>query len=115
MMEESTRQKKVARIIQQDLAIYFQRNANLFAKGGMLTVTQVRISPDLGLAKVFLSIFAVPDKEATLKEVKVHTKEVRKYLGEQVRHQLRIVPELTFHLDDSLDHIERIEGLIKGG
>jgi ribosome-binding factor A len=81
MMEESTRQKKVARIIQQDLAIYFQRNAGLFAKGGMLTVTQVRISPDLGLAKVFLSIFAVPDKEATLKAVKTHTKEVRKYLG----------------------------------
>ena len=115
MTEESTRQKKVARIIQQDLAIYFQRNAGLFAKGGMLTVTQVYISPDLGLAKVFLSIFAVADKQATLKVVKTHTKEIRKYLGDEVRHQLRIVPELSFHIDDSLDHIERIEDLIKGG
>lgn len=81
----------------------------------MITVTTVRISPDLGMAKVYLSIFASPDKEAVLKEVKTLTKEVRKYLGDQVRHQLRIVPELVFVLDDSLDHIERIEDLIKGG
>jgi ribosome-binding factor A len=114
MMEESTRQKKVARLIQQDLAIYFQRNSSLFARGCMITVTAVRVSPDLGLAKVYLSIFATPDKEATLKAVRSMTKEIRKYLGDQVRHQLRIVPELVFVLDDSLDHIERIEDLIKG-
>ncbi len=113
-MEESTRQRKVASVIQQDLAVYFQRNASMFAKGGMITVTVVRVSPDLGLAKVYLSIFAVPDKEAALNAVKDANSEIRRYLGEKVRHQLRIVPELMFHLDDSLDHIERIDKLIKG-
>jgi ribosome-binding factor A len=113
-MEESTRQKKVARLIQQDLAIYFQRNVSAFAPGGMITVTVVRVSPDLGLAKVYLSIFAVSDKQAVLKKVVEGSAEIRKYLGEKVRHQLRIVPELMFHIDDSLDHIERIDKLIKG-
>jgi len=113
-MEESTRQKKVARLIQQDLAIYFQRNVSAFAQGGMITVTVVRVSPDLGLAKVYLSIFAVNDKKAVLSSVVDSTAEIRKYLGEKVRHQLRIVPELMFHIDDSLDHIERIDKLIKG-
>jgi ribosome-binding factor A len=115
MTQESTRQRKVASLIQQDLGTYFQRNASLYAKGGMLTVTVVRVTPDLGLAKVFLSIFAVPDKEATLKAVRENTSEIRRYLGGLVRHQLRIVPDLTFHIDDSLDQIERIDQLIKGG
>lgn len=115
MMEESTRQKKVARLIQQDLGVYFQRNASLYAKGGMITVTVVRVSPDLGLAKVYLSIFAVDDKPAALQAVKDGAAEVRRYLGTKVRYQLRIVPELMFLLDDSLDHIERIDNLIKGG
>lgn len=115
MTEESTRQKKVGKQIQQDLGIYFQRNATQYAKGGMITVTAVRVSPDLGFAKVYLSIFAVNDKEAALQAVRDNGPEVRRYLAAQVRHQLRIVPELAFHIDDSLDHIERIDNLIKGG
>ena len=113
-MEESTRQKRVSKVILQDLAKYFQRNAALYAKGGMITVTTVRISPDLGVAKVYLSIFAVDDKEAVVAAIKERSWEVRKYLGSEVKDQLRIVPELFFYLDDSLDVIERIDDLLKG-
>lgn len=79
----------------------------------MITVTIVRISPDLGVARVYLSIFPVnPDeKPLVLIQEKVH--EIRHFLGNQVRHQLRVVPELTFFIDDSLDYIEKIDGLLK--
>ena len=111
---ESTRQKKVSKVYQQELGVYFQRNGTSFAKGGMITVTVVRVSPDLGVAKVYLSIFAVDDKEAVLKEIKGRDWEVRKYLASQ-RPEMRVVPELHFYIDDSLDHIERIDELLKGG
>jgi len=111
---ESTRQKRVSKVILQDLAIYFQRNVALFAKGGMITVTTVRISPDLGVAKVYLSVFGVSDKQATVEAIKERGWEVRKFLGSEVKHQLRRVPELLFFLDDSLDVIERIDDLLKG-
>lgn len=110
---ESTRQKKVSKVIQRELGTYFQRNAGLYAKGGMITVTQVRVSPDLGVAKVFLSIFAVPDKMVVLNLIKERAWEVRKYLAHE-RNELRVAPELIFYLDDSLDHIERIDQLLKG-
>ncbi len=111
---ESTRQKKVSKEILRELSVYFQRNASVFAKGGMITVTTVRVSPDLGVAKVYLSIFAVDDKEEVVKAIRERAWEVRKYLGKEVRHQLRVVPQLLFYLDDSLDVIERIDDLLKG-
>ncbi len=111
---ETTRQKKVSRVILRELGIYFQRNAISYAKGGMITVTTVRVSPDLGIAKVYLSIFAVPDKEAVLKEIKDRTWEVRKYLAGE-RSELRIAPDLHFFIDDALDQIEHIDNLLKGG
>ena len=110
---ETTRQKKVSRVIQRELGIFFQRNSSNYAKGGMITVTQVRVSPDLGIAKVYLSIFAVPDKEAVVALIKERDWEVRKYLA-QKRNELRIAPDLHFYIDDSLDQIERIDDLLKG-
>lgn len=109
---ESTRQKKVSRVIQRELGIYFQRNSATYAKGGMITVTQVRVSPDLGIAKVYLSIYAVPDKQAVLSLIRERDWEVRKYLAQE-RNELRIAPELQFYIDDSLDQIERIDNLLK--
>jgi ribosome-binding factor A len=111
---ETTRQKKVSRVILRELGIYFQRNATSYAKGGMITVTTVRVSPDLGVAKVYLSIFAVPDKEAVLKEIKDRKWEVRKYLAAE-RNELRMAPDLYFFIDDALDQIEHIDNLLKGG
>lgn len=79
----------------------------------MITVTQTRVSPDLGIAKVYLSIFAVDDKQAVVDAIKERAWEVRKYLAKE-RNELRVVPELHFYIDDSLDQIERIEDLLKG-
>jgi|FLOH01.1.fsa_nt_gi ribosome-binding factor A len=113
-MEESTRQKKVSRVIQRELGNYFQRNSTSYAKGGMITVTQVRVSPDLGIAKIYLSIFAVDDKEEVLTTIRDRKWEVRKFLAGE-RNELRVAPELSFYIDDSLDQIERIDDLLKGG
>ena len=108
----STRQDKVARELQRDLGEIIQREQTM-CPGVMITVTGVRVSPDLGVAKIFLSFFPSKDKEASLKAVRTHTKQIRYELGKRVKNQLRIVPELTFFIDDSLDYIENIENLLK--
>jgi ribosome-binding factor A len=78
----------------------------------MISVTTVRISPDLGLAKVYLSIFPSDQSEETLELVKMQTKNIRRLLGSKVGKQLRIVPDLAFYIDDSLDYIENIDNLL---
>lgn len=109
----SIRQDKVARLIQRDLSEIFQREGSRFLPGAMITVTVVRVAPDFSFAKVFLSIFPSTDKKADLEKVREHTSEIRKELGNRIRHQMRIVPELAFHIDDSLDYAERINELLK--
>jgi len=109
---ESTRQKKVSRLIQKELAVIFQRKANEFAPGKIISVTVVRMSPDLSLAKVFLSIYPSSDKEKVLDSVKEHAGKIRFELGQKVRTQLRIIPEIAYFIDDSLDYIENIEKLL---
>lgn len=79
----------------------------------MITVTTVRISPDLSVAKIYLSIFPAKETDKTLLAVKEIIPQIRHELGNKVRHQLRIVPELAFFIDDSLDYIEKIENLLK--
>ena len=110
---EGTRLSKVARLLQKDLGEIFQREGSIIYKGKMITVTSVRVSPDLGVAKVFVSIFPTDKKEDVLQAIKEHTRQIRHELAQRVRHQLRIVPELTFFLDDSLDYIENIDKLLK--
>ncbi len=109
---ESLRQKKVARLLQKDLGNYFQQEATHFVPGGLLTVTQVRVTPDLALAKVYLSVFPSEKASAALQLVEEHGKAIRFYLGKNTRHQLRVIPELQFYLDDSLDYAERIDQLL---
>ncbi len=109
---ETTRQSKVSRLLQKDLGIIFQQEArNLFA-GKMISVTTVRVSPDLGLAKIYLSIFPSEKTEETLELIKMQTRNIRRILGNKVGKQLRIVPELAFFIDDSLDYIENIDNLL---
>lgn len=109
---ESTRQKKVSRLLQKELGTIFQRMTNELG-GKMITVTTVRISPDLGVAKVYLSIFPKKEKDdRTLKQIRNMTSQIRNELGKKVRNQLRIIPELNFFEDDSLDYIENIENLL---
>ena len=110
---ESTRQKKVSRLIQKELSVIFQQNTQEILGSIMVSLTIVRISPDLADANIFLSIFPVDDPEAALKVIKNNTVMIRKKLGESVRNQLRIVPTLQFHLDDSAAYAEEIDRLLK--
>jgi ribosome-binding factor A len=110
---ESTRQKKVARLIQKDVAEIFLRKGNEIAPGKMISITKVRVSPDLSLAKVYISIFPSVNLTEILKSVQDHSHKIRFDLGHKVRSQLRIVPDLAFFIDDSLDYIDKIDKLLK--
>jgi ribosome-binding factor A len=110
---ESVRQQKVNKLIQKELAELFRSNSKTLFGGAFITVTVVRISPDLGSAKVYLSIMAAKDKQQLFKLVQDQTSVIRKKLGAQVGKQLRVVPELTFFIDDSLDYAMKIEELLK--
>ena len=110
---DSTRQNKYSRLIQKEIGDIFQRNGRDYYGNGLVTVTSVRVSPDLGIASIRLSIFGVKDSKKTLEDIERHKKEIRKHLGESIRHQARIIPELRFFLDDSLDYVEKIEKLLK--
>lgn len=110
---ESTRQQKVSRMLQRELAAYFQQNSRNILPEKMVTVTKVRISPDLGVAKVYLSIFPVSHGEKPLEKIKVTAPAIRNSVGHKIKHQLRIVPEFIYYLDDSLDYIEKIDNLLK--
>lgn len=110
---DSVRQNKVNSLLQRELAKMMQLHTRSFLPGGLITVTAVRVSPDLGVAKVYLSLFPSKDKQAVIATIKDHTPQLRGELGRRVGRQLRIVPELLFYVDDSLDRIEEIDKLLK--
>jgi len=110
---ESTRQLKVSRLIQKELAGIFLRKGNEFAPGKMISITKVRISPDLSFAKIYLSIFPSTDNNHVLQVVQDHATKIRFDLGHKVKSQLRIVPDIAFFIDDSLDYIDKIDRLLK--
>lgn len=110
---DSTRQNKIARLIQKDLAEIMQREGKDMFSGILVSVTKVRVSPDLSIARAYLSIFPSEKGAATLQEIKAHQSRIRGLLGSKVGKQLRIVPQLDFHIDDSLDYIENIDRLLK--
>lgn len=109
----TTRQNKIERLLQRDLGDIFQKGTSSLFKGKMITVTKVRISPDLSVARVYLSLFPVEDKKEFINYINSVEGQIRFDLGKRVRHQLRKIPKLTFFIDDSLDYIENIEKLIK--
>lgn len=110
---ESTRQLKVAREIQKDLAEIIRSKGMAFFGGAMVSVSGVKISPDLSVAKVYVSIFPSAKTEAVMETIHENAKSLRGELGSKVRQQLRIVPELVYYVDDSLDYVEHIEELLK--
>ena len=110
----SARQNKVSKLVLTTLAEIIQKKGFQSYGGAMLTLAQVRVSPDLNYAKVYLSLFATSKtKEEVLELVKKDTKTLRFELGKLVRNQLRVVPNLSFYIDDTLDHIEKIDELLK--
>lgn len=110
---ETTRQNKIARLIQKDLSNIFQAQTRQ-TRGILVSVSVVRISPDLSVAKAYLSIFPSSKAEEILKNINEHASQIRYEMGKLQRHQLRIIPELKFFLDDSLDYLENIDKLLSG-
>ena len=110
---DSIRQNKVARLIQRDLSKMFQQECKEYTEGAMLSVTAVRVSPDLSYAKIYVSIFPSERVEAVMKSLEEKNKSIRFILGKKVGKQMRIVPELRFFVDDSLDYIDKIDELLK--
>lgn len=110
---ESTRQKKVSRLVQKEMADIFLRKGSELAHGKMVSVTKVRVSPDLSFAKIYISIYPSEGQDAVLTAIQDHSPKIRFEMGQKVRKQLRIVPEIAFFIDDSLDYIENIDKLLK--
>lgn len=108
---ESKRQQKVGRQIQKDLGDIFQREAQHLVNGAFVTVTGVRMTPDLGIARAYLSFLPEKKKDLLFEGIQENVKFIRQKLGERVRHQLRIVPELQFYLDDTAEYAAKMDAL----
>ena len=108
---ETTRQHKIARLIQKDMSDILLRYARTLG-GTLISVSEVRVSPDLSIAHIYLSIFPQAKVEPTLRQIEENTHRFRGELGTLERHQLRIIPEIVFHLDDTIDRMERIDQLL---
>ena len=106
------RQNKIEGVIQQELATYLQRNAREVCLGALVTVTAIRVTADLSLAKCYVSSFAGPDKTKVLDSIKAHAGKIRGEIGKRLKN-MRKIPELQFFIDDSLDYAEKIEDLLK--
>ena len=109
---ETTRQNKISRLLQKELSEIFLLQTKAMT-GVLVSVRTVRISPDCSIARVYLSIFPYDKGEEMVKNINNNMKSIRYELGTRVRHQLRIIPELKFFVDDSLDYIEKIDSLLQ--
>jgi ribosome-binding factor A len=109
---DTTRQNKIAKLIQKELAEIFLADG-IPVYDCMITVTQTKVTPDLSLARSYLSIFNAEDNEVVMNAVKKNSRDIRYRLGQKVKHQLRVIPQLDFFIDDSLDYLENIENLLK--
>lgn len=109
---ETKRQEKIARLIQKEMGQLFQKELTQFGKGGMMTITKAKISSDLSIARVYVSLLAVDDAQAVIQELNDNTRDIRFAFGKKIRNQLRIVPHLKFFQDDSMDYYENIERLL---
>lgn len=110
---ESIRQQKVNRLLQKEIGDIFTKGDVKPIDGGMISITNVRVTPDLGLARIHISIFPSSDYEADLLKVKKQSSEIRYHLGKRAGKQLRHIPELQFFIDDSFDYAEKIDELLK--
>lgn len=109
------RQEKIGGLIQKELSTLFQKEVRTWCLGAMVSVTVVRVTPDLSLAKVYVSPFGVEDKEKVIKHLNKVTGEIRYNLAKIIRNQLRKTPELVFYHDDSYDYAKQINDLLNEG
>ncbi len=106
---ESKRQQKFAGVIQEDLAAIFQREGSAYLPNTLVTITKVRATPDLAIARVFLSFFNNTNTQLALQTIKSHASEIRYKLGARIKDQVRIIPQLEFFIDDTNEYVDRMD------
>lgn len=112
-MQEGKRQKQVASLLVEEFNEIFQRLGLTMMDGGMISISSVKVTPDLLEARIYLSFFQLKDPETGLKKIEDKAWEIKKELSSRVKHQLRRIPELKFFIDDTLDHVFKLEALFK--
>ena len=112
-MEEKKRQKQVAGVINEELSDIFHRLGLNMLDGGMVSISSVKITPDLLEARIYVSLFQVKDPVATMKKIEERAWEIKRELAARIKHQVRRIPELTFFVDDTLDQVFKMEELFK--
>jgi len=112
-MQEGKRQKQIGGLIQEEINTIFQRLGLGMMDGAMVSISSVKVTPDLLEARIYLSVFNASDNKAILKKIEERAWEVKKELAARVKHQLRRIPELRFFLDDTLDHVFKMEELFR--
>ena len=113
MGTESKRQQRFAGVIQQDLAALFQREGNSWAPGAFITVTRVRVTPDLAIARTYLSFLNTKTAQEDIKAIRSKTSEIRYKLGAKIKNQVKIVPQLEFFLDDTNEYVEHMDKIFE--
>ena len=111
---ESKRQRKIAQIIQEDLAELFRKQASESQQNFLISVSDVKVTADLGIAKIYLSIFPQNFRTPIMKEIENNKSSYRNFIGQKMAKQVRSIPNLNFYLDTSLDDVERLEKELKG-
>jgi len=112
-MQEGKRQKQVAALLQEELSGIFQHIGLNMIDGGMVSISSVKLSPDLSAAKIYLSLFKVQDRKIAMQKIEERAWEIKRELVSSIKRQLRIMPHLSFFLDDSLDYVDKMEALFK--
>jgi ribosome-binding factor A len=112
-MQEGKRQKQVGALLMQELSDIFQRLGLSMIDGGLISLTAVKVTPDLLEARIYLSLFQVKDVPATMKKIEERAWEIKRELADRVKHQLRRIPILSFFHDDTLDHADRMDELFR--
>ncbi|MCC2590972.1 30S ribosome-binding factor RbfA [Chryseobacterium sp. MFBS3-17] len=113
-MNESNRQRKVSQIIQEDFAELFRKQSSESNQNFLVTVSDVKVTADLSIAKIYLSIFPQEFRKPIMKEIEENKSQYRNFLGQKMAKQVRIIPELQFYLDTTLDDVEKIEKELRG-
>jgi ribosome-binding factor A len=113
IMEEGKRQRQVAGVIQEELNEIFRRLGLNMMNGGMVSISSVKVTPDLLEARIYLSLFKIEDVKAAMKKIEDRSWEIKKELAQRIKHQVRRIPILHYYHDDTLDHVFRMEELFK--
>ncbi|HEY6975015.1 MAG TPA: 30S ribosome-binding factor RbfA [Chitinophagaceae bacterium] len=112
-MQEGKRQRQVAGVIQEEMNNIFRKIGLNMINGGMVSISNVKVTPDLLEARIYLSFFKIDDVKAAMKKIEERSWEIKKELAERVKHQLRRIPVIHYYLDDTLDHVFKMEELFK--